>query len=281
MLSGITSVSYTQSQTKGRDTKRKADLQAIKSALNLYFQQNQKYPPADPLATTSYYSYSGGAWIPDLSPTFMNTQPKDPAQAFNFWQNMLASIGNFSLISPVFAGGGGGGCSSQAAAIAAYNTTTHKIDSVSMICYGSGYSVAPYVVFTGCSDASTVQATATAHLGGAAPPDGVGSITMDTLGSGYTCTPTVNIGPPPGTAPPPPPPPPPSTPYPLPAPAVGCGAASPVPYYYCYTVNSARSRFKLWTRLENTNDPQVSGNSGASCYDTTPPASLNYCLDAD
>ncbi len=287
ILAGTTTVSFSRSQVKTRDSQRKNDLQTIKSALNLYFQQNQKYPPAASGGgvPNDYTSFNGlTPWITDLTSQYIANLPKDPSQtASNFFQNMLASIENFKLVGTVLAGGGGGGCASQAAAFAAYNTATHTIDGVSMLCYGSGYSVAPYVVFTGCSDGSTVQATATAHLGGVAPPDGVGSITMDTPGSGYTCTPTVNIGPPPGTALPPPPPPPPGpTPYATPAPATGCIVASPpTQFFYCYSVNDARTRFKLWARLENTTDPELASNSSAPCFDAGFRPLLNYCVDSD
>lgn len=44
ILLSIATVSYTNSQEKGRDNRRKSDLKAVQQALELYFQQNGKYP---------------------------------------------------------------------------------------------------------------------------------------------------------------------------------------------------------------------------------------------
>lgn len=203
VLTGITTVSYTKSQEKTRDTQRKNDLQTIKSALNLYYQQNGKYPPANMAAGTDYYSYNAQPWIPDITPNFINNLPKDPTQtSYNFLKNMLASLQKFDFVTTVYAGGGGG------------------------CCFGGG---------------------------------GFG-------------------GPPPSATPTPLPTP---TPFPTPPPAVGCTAVSAVPNYYCYTVNAQRNRYKIWARLDNTTDSEISTNSTATCFDTSPPASLNYCVESE
>ncbi len=44
ILIAIATVSYVNSQQKGNDGKRKSDLKAVQQALELYFQQNGKYP---------------------------------------------------------------------------------------------------------------------------------------------------------------------------------------------------------------------------------------------
>ena len=44
ILVAIATVSYTNAQRKGRDSKRKADLKAVQQSLEVYFQTNNKYP---------------------------------------------------------------------------------------------------------------------------------------------------------------------------------------------------------------------------------------------
>jgi len=282
VLTGISTVSYTKSQGKTRDTQRKNDLESIKSALNLYYQQNSKYPPA----CTSHapdqgcYSTDSQPWIPDTT-SVINTLPKDPTQlSQNIFGAKLASTLKFNLVTPVHAeGGGGGGCSpTQAAAFASYNTATHIIEGVSVLCNGSGYFAQPYVIFSGCADASTVQATATAHL----VSQTVDNITVDTPGANYTCTPNVIIEAPPGGGPTPTPAPTPGpTPFPTPPPTSGCTTAVSVDYYYCYSVNAPRNRYKIWARLDNDNDSEVSTNTNATCFDASPPGNLNYCVESE
>ncbi len=58
---------------KARDTKRKADLQQIRSALELYRSDNGAYPVTDWVN-----SQGGTSWIPGLAPTYVKTMPKDP-----------------------------------------------------------------------------------------------------------------------------------------------------------------------------------------------------------
>lgn len=44
LLIGAAAASYTKAQQKARDGKRKSDLKSVQQALELYFQQNGKYP---------------------------------------------------------------------------------------------------------------------------------------------------------------------------------------------------------------------------------------------
>src|SRR3990167_3687077 len=44
ILMAAAAASYTKSQQKGKDGKRKTDLKSVQQALELYFQQNGKYP---------------------------------------------------------------------------------------------------------------------------------------------------------------------------------------------------------------------------------------------
>lgn len=276
VLTGISTVSYTKSQGKTRDTQRKNDLQTIKSALNLYYQQNSQYPPACATHAPDQgcYSTDPQPWIPSM-PSVINTLPKDPAQAFNLYESFLAAASSFSLVKPAYAIIGG--CGTQAAGLA--TMSGGQITGISPFCIGSGYSATPYVIINDCLGVPpTRRATATAHLNG----DGVDSYNMTDNGQGYTCTPTVNVEPPPGGGPTPTPVPTPGpTPLPTPPPTTGCSTAISANYYYCYSTNAARNRYKIWARLENNSDSEVSTNSSAICYNASPPASLNYCVESE
>lgn len=59
---------------KARDTKRKADLQQIRAALELYRADNGSYPVTDWISSTQDSSF----WFPSLAPTYTKTVPKDP-----------------------------------------------------------------------------------------------------------------------------------------------------------------------------------------------------------
>ena len=75
VLATIGLVSYTKAQVIARDGKRKADLRALKVALELYYQANKAYPgPTEWTNSTS----ASNPWIPGLVTTYINTIPKDP-----------------------------------------------------------------------------------------------------------------------------------------------------------------------------------------------------------
>lgn len=82
ILLGTTSVVLDNTRDKGRDSRRKQDLGAIKGALALYFEENGHYPPNPQTnSNTAFSSDSGDNWIPDLTPTYIQKLPKDPKQA--------------------------------------------------------------------------------------------------------------------------------------------------------------------------------------------------------
>ncbi len=82
ILIAVATVSYTNAQQKGRDNKRKSDLKAVQQALEIYFQQNAKYPTGTGGAIvcnngdTSTHAW-GSAFTCNLV-TYMNPLPKDP-----------------------------------------------------------------------------------------------------------------------------------------------------------------------------------------------------------
>lgn len=81
IISAVGFVNYSQAQLTARDAKRKQDLQAIQTALTLYYQTNKSYPNAvaTTCCVTAYTSGSGSdPWIPLLNTTYINKVPKDP-----------------------------------------------------------------------------------------------------------------------------------------------------------------------------------------------------------
>lgn len=70
---------------RARDAKRKADIHAIKQALEEYLVVNGSYPntdtvtpPYDDSITTWVYSSAAAPWIPGLNSAYMKAVPKDP-----------------------------------------------------------------------------------------------------------------------------------------------------------------------------------------------------------
>lgn len=82
ILAALGAASYSNAQAKSRDSKRKADLQAIRQALELYFQTNDVYPP-----TVTTGGYPCGRVDQTSNPTFFNAMtsyinpmPQDPSR---------------------------------------------------------------------------------------------------------------------------------------------------------------------------------------------------------
>jgi general secretion pathway protein G len=69
---------------KARDAERKAELQQIRSALELYRSDNGRYP----ITSDWVYSNAGDSWIPGLTPNYLKTVPKDPKNiGTTIWDN--------------------------------------------------------------------------------------------------------------------------------------------------------------------------------------------------
>lgn len=75
--------SYDTVRKKSRDTRRKEDLNALKSALVLYYQDKNEYPPScSPCADEYLSSGTSDNWINSDFLVYMagSTMPKDPIQ---------------------------------------------------------------------------------------------------------------------------------------------------------------------------------------------------------
>lgn len=71
MITAVSLVAFSGARASGRDAKRKADLEAIRSALELYRNDNGGYP------TT--VNFNSGV----LTPTYMASMPTDPQPSTN------------------------------------------------------------------------------------------------------------------------------------------------------------------------------------------------------
>lgn len=79
ILAGIGFITYSQTQLVGRDSKRKQDLKALQTGLELFYQQNKDYPNTGCALTAGGCLSTGSSpWIPGLDNNFINTVPKDP-----------------------------------------------------------------------------------------------------------------------------------------------------------------------------------------------------------
>jgi prepilin-type N-terminal cleavage/methylation domain-containing protein len=88
IMAGVGFVSFTSAQIAGRDGRRKQDIRLLSSALDLYYQQNHRYPTSN-AAGDWEKSTSGGRWLKDFGDpntptvvafdgTYIKTQPLDP-----------------------------------------------------------------------------------------------------------------------------------------------------------------------------------------------------------
>lgn len=80
LLATLSIVALNSARMRARDVRRKADLKQIYNALQMYYDENGKYPTAGACAYGSncyISSYSGKNWFTALSP-WMSTQPMDP-----------------------------------------------------------------------------------------------------------------------------------------------------------------------------------------------------------
>ncbi len=89
VLSTIGMVAYSKVQLLGRDARRKQDLRAIAQALEIFYQQNKRYPCNNTTWSSWSYSTDSDPWLKDLNtctggstinltPDYLNKLPVDP-----------------------------------------------------------------------------------------------------------------------------------------------------------------------------------------------------------
>lgn len=78
ILSSLISGNFITSLKKGRDTKRKSDIEQIQKALEMYYEDNNKYPLTVPFREELCH--------PDGCPTqnYMFNVPQDPKTGYNY-----------------------------------------------------------------------------------------------------------------------------------------------------------------------------------------------------
>jgi type II secretion system protein G len=84
LLSSVVLVSLDSARAKARNTQRLADLREIRTALEVYRNENGSYPSTSNAWRGScagfgpYPNTGAGAWIPGLAPKYMSVLPSDP-----------------------------------------------------------------------------------------------------------------------------------------------------------------------------------------------------------
>lgn len=82
LLSTIAAVSLGTARSKGKDTKRIADLKQVRSALDMYYQENGVYPTCGQACATYCDCTTvgwGASWTTmEIRPTYIASMPVDP-----------------------------------------------------------------------------------------------------------------------------------------------------------------------------------------------------------
>lgn len=95
MLVTIGSVSYQSINKDGRDARRKADLEQIRGALELYRSNNGVYPTSDPSHSFGMAFGTGG--IVDATNTYMSKIPQDPRSSQSYYYGV--SSGDYVIFA--------------------------------------------------------------------------------------------------------------------------------------------------------------------------------------
>jgi prepilin-type N-terminal cleavage/methylation domain-containing protein len=107
IISAVGIINYAQTQKIARDAKRKSDLRELKVALELYYQQNKRYPcvtgvnyssqatDADPWwIKDTNCSAAGGAGVIQFNINYINNLPIDPLKKPNDTLGLTAARAN-------------------------------------------------------------------------------------------------------------------------------------------------------------------------------------------
>jgi prepilin-type N-terminal cleavage/methylation domain-containing protein len=97
MLSSVVLASLNSARAKARDSRRAADLQSIRVALELYYDANGSYPNpgwAWRSQCVGWGSHALANVIPGLTPTYMPVMPQDPAMVTASNQNCYLYLSN-------------------------------------------------------------------------------------------------------------------------------------------------------------------------------------------
>ncbi len=85
LLAGVTTVSMSGAKRQGRDSKRKADLEIVAGALEIYYAQNREYP-----ADSNWSGLSGTL----TREGYINAMPEDPSSQSGFAYEYCGALDN-------------------------------------------------------------------------------------------------------------------------------------------------------------------------------------------
>lgn len=91
LLASVGITSYTSFNQNSRDARRKADLEQIRGALELYRSNNSTYPTA----SGTYGLPFGTAGLSDATNTYMSKIPNDPKNGFTYFYTL--SSGEYTI----------------------------------------------------------------------------------------------------------------------------------------------------------------------------------------
>jgi len=99
VLAGTIVMATNNARDKGKDARRKQDLQALSSALVAFYVDHRQYPPVDSITypQLDYPSDSISHWIPELA-DYLPKIPKDPLQSSisTFFANAFGGLGKLA-----------------------------------------------------------------------------------------------------------------------------------------------------------------------------------------
>lgn len=98
IIVAIGATSFFAFLTRGRDAKRKADLQAVKTSLEAYFQENKKYP-VDSSCLDFANSGQCTTLRPALVPAYIKALPEDPKNTGNYVYKYSGTTTSFTLMA--------------------------------------------------------------------------------------------------------------------------------------------------------------------------------------
>ncbi len=85
IITSVISLNFILSIKKGRDAKRKADLNQIKTALELYYEDKKAYPTKNPLPETYGFVFGGEFIDSSNNKVYMKVIPNDPIFGRNYY----------------------------------------------------------------------------------------------------------------------------------------------------------------------------------------------------
>jgi general secretion pathway protein G len=88
LLSSIVLASLNSARKKSRDARREADLKQLQTALELYFNDNSKYPIVT--TSSSVADATNGLAAKGLTSTYMTTIPDDPSSGHYYYISTAA-----------------------------------------------------------------------------------------------------------------------------------------------------------------------------------------------